>query len=419
MAVPTISSVSPATGHSGGQTLLEIVGTGFALPAAPAATGPVAVAPPSVTVTVGGRAATGVAVVSATTIYCLTPKGDPVQITRGFTASATTNLLTSAAHGLKAGQSVRPYVSSDAGELPAPLIAHREYFVVSPLTNTLQLALTPGGAAIDLTTDGTGTLALDAWTPVNVTVQNNGSTGVPVSGELATATAAFAFARPDLAEESELARAMRALIRELKRQVHPNVSLSTHTDYDSTTGDTLNLALVESVPALILGNLEIPEDRIHHVPARTEVDVGTGRFVERRPAVAVDLQGTLIGVANNQIELLNLMHALRMFFKKTPYLDVDRSASDSSLGAVQYELDWSFGGPVSVSHQGDNTNVESFGGSVVVRGVLLEDMPGISNDRPASMPSTAPPHESTTRWGYKAADDATAVTVDAGPKPED
>jgi hypothetical protein len=41
MAVPTISSVSPATGPSGGEIIVEVAGTNFRLPDPPPATGPV------------------------------------------------------------------------------------------------------------------------------------------------------------------------------------------------------------------------------------------------------------------------------------------------------------------------------------------------------------------------------------------
>jgi hypothetical protein len=330
MAVPTITTVTPALGHSGGKTLIEIDGTNFALPPAPVAAGPTTAPPPSVTVTVGGVPATAVAVVSATLIYCLTPKGDP-----------------------------------DAGAL-------------------------------------------------DVVLQNNNASGVPIGGEVVTKMAAFTYQRPDLTEESELARVVRALIQELKRQIHKNVVLSQHTDYDDSTGDLLNLAAVESLPALILGNLEIPEDRVHAVQSKVEFDIGNGRFIARRAPTAVDVNVTLVGVTDNPITALNLMQAVRGFFKKNPYLTLDRDGSDPSQGTVSYEMDWSFGGPVAVSHQGDNSNVESFGGSITLRGVILEDIPGISRTKPAAIPAHFP-HEATTSIGGISADTA-VPTLDAQTK---
>jgi hypothetical protein len=330
VAVPTISTITPNLGHSGGQTLIEIDGTGFALPPAPPSVGVAPVPFPSVSVSIGGRMATQVAVVSSSLIYCLTPKGDP-------------------------------------------------------------------GA------------------PVDVVLWNNDATGTLIPGEVVTAVAAYTFQRPDLTEESELARVVRAFIQEVKRQVHPNVSFSTHTDYDGDTGDLLNLAYVESMPAIILGNLDVPEDRIHAVNAPQEFTSGSGNFITRRPPVVVDVTMTLVGVTDNPITILNLMQAVRMFFKKNAWLELDRDATDATLGSVKYELDWSFAGGVAVSHQGDNSNVESFGGSVVIRGVLLEDMPGISRTKPAAV-SAHYPHEATTGVGFVSAADESAVVLQAPQK---
>lgn len=324
MAVPTISSVTPNTGHSGGQTLVEIVGTGFALPPAPAAIGKTVAPPPSMTVSVDGRAATNVAVVSATLLYCLMPKGDP-----------------------------------------------------------------DGGARA-------------------LVVQNNDAAGAPVVGETATLADAFTYARPNLTEESELARVLRAFIEELQRQVIANVSFSTHTDYDADTGDLMNLALVGSLPAIVLGNVEVPDG--NGDVEEKDFDANTGFFISRRPPVTVDVRMTLVGVVDNPITIMNLLQVVRLFFRKNPWLEVVRDPDDLSRGVVMYPLDWSIAGPATVSHQGDNSNIESFAGTVVIRDVLLEDIPGVSRAKPPGIPAHFP-HEATTRFGAKA-DDEDAVVVE-------
>ncbi len=187
---PTITAVTPSSGHSGGRTLTEVVGTGFALPPAPPGYGPAPEPAPSVVVTFGGVPATCVQVVSDELLYLLTPEGDP-----------------------------------------------------------------DGGAVV-------------------VLLQNCDAAGDPVLGEVATLPAGFTFVRPDLTEESELARGVRALMQSLKRQVIPNVVFTTHTDYDDATGDQLNFAALESLPALVLANLDVPEDR--HYAANEEVEVAVG-----------------------------------------------------------------------------------------------------------------------------------------------
>lgn len=72
-----------------------------------------------------------------------------------FTADATTNFLTSVAHGLVDGQEIA--VANTGGALPAPLVKTTRYFVRDKTADTFKLALTVGGTAIDLTTAGTGT----------------------------------------------------------------------------------------------------------------------------------------------------------------------------------------------------------------------------------------------------------------------
>lgn len=72
-----------------------------------------------------------------------------------FTADATTDMLSVVGTPLINGNGVR--VSNSGGALPAPLVANTTYFVCDKTGNTFKLSATYGGAAIDLTTNGTGT----------------------------------------------------------------------------------------------------------------------------------------------------------------------------------------------------------------------------------------------------------------------
>lgn len=69
----------------------------------------------------------------------------------GGTANTVTDTIDFTAHGYTNGQ--RLYFSGLT--MPAPLAINTPYFVVNAATNTFQVALTVGGAAIDLTTVGT------------------------------------------------------------------------------------------------------------------------------------------------------------------------------------------------------------------------------------------------------------------------
>lgn len=72
-----------------------------------------------------------------------------------FSVDASTDTLTSAAHGFTNGQAVR--VRNKDGTLPTGLSASTKYYIVGATTNTFQLSLTAGGAAVDITAVGSGT----------------------------------------------------------------------------------------------------------------------------------------------------------------------------------------------------------------------------------------------------------------------
>ena len=72
-----------------------------------------------------------------------------------FTADATANTLTATGHCIVNADCVR--LSNTGGVLPAGLYAQINYYAVNVSGSTLQLALTAGGAAIDITGAGSGT----------------------------------------------------------------------------------------------------------------------------------------------------------------------------------------------------------------------------------------------------------------------
>lgn len=74
---------------------------------------------------------------------------------RAFTADAGANALSSTDHELENDETVM--VSNAGGALPGGLSAATLYYVVNRTANTLKLALTSGGSAVDITSAGTGT----------------------------------------------------------------------------------------------------------------------------------------------------------------------------------------------------------------------------------------------------------------------
>jgi len=77
MPAPSITTITPSSGPSGGGLLIQISGTGFQLPAPPATSGPTTPPAPTVRVLIGGRPARDVRVFAADRLTCIVPSGDP------------------------------------------------------------------------------------------------------------------------------------------------------------------------------------------------------------------------------------------------------------------------------------------------------------------------------------------------------
>lgn len=101
--------------------------------------------------------------------------------TKVFTAANATDILTSTAHGLLNGQKGR--LTNSGGTLPAGLATDTDYFLIAVAANTFQLSLTKGGAAVNFTTDGTGTHTFNP-VPDYIVEETNGTgnlSGLPFS----------------------------------------------------------------------------------------------------------------------------------------------------------------------------------------------------------------------------------------------
>lgn len=72
-----------------------------------------------------------------------------------FTAANATDIITANSHGLANTNII--FLQNSGGALPTGLSANTPYYIISSTVNTFQLSLTSGGAAINFTTDGTGT----------------------------------------------------------------------------------------------------------------------------------------------------------------------------------------------------------------------------------------------------------------------
>lgn len=302
MPVPSVTSLNPSTGPTGGRTLVDVEGAGFRLPPPPPPSGPTPPPRPTVEVLVGGHEATEVRVRTTDRLTFISPIGD-------------------------------------AG-------------------------------------------------PADIVVRNLDDAGDPIAGEESTLAGGFTYRLPPLAAESDLARLVRTLLRELKRQVLPNVSLTVQTDFDAQTGDELHIAELASLPALVLVGPELREDRFYSLNQLSEGAGASGTILRRRVPYTVDLAFTLIGASDHTVELLNLMAATELFFHKNKFLEMPRDPSSALAGRVRYEMDFAPDGDLRVTSQASESNVRSFSGSFVIRGFDLEELAGLPGD--AVTEQTAP-----------------------------
>jgi hypothetical protein len=96
------------------------------------------------------------------------------------TGSAADNTLTANSHALADTTLISFYPADTSAVLPAPLVSGKNYYVRDTATNTFKVALTSGGAAIDLTTDGSGTFTVNTC----LAFINKAVIDLPVTGHI-------------------------------------------------------------------------------------------------------------------------------------------------------------------------------------------------------------------------------------------
>jgi len=174
---------------------------------------------------------------------------------------------------------------------------------------------------------------------VDIVLENVGAHGDPVPGELAIARGAYEYVAPAVAVESDLARLVRTVLRALKREVHGNVQVAVHVDYDDAPADGLRLTPLATLPSLVLSGPTVRP----HTPYRTAepVDLETdgGEVLRHRPRLTVDLGFVVTGASSSTVELLGLLTATAHFVSRTPWITMLRDPARPALGAARWDLD--------------------------------------------------------------------------------
>jgi hypothetical protein len=208
---------------------------------------------------------------------------------------------------------------------------------------------------------------------VDVTVTNLDAAGAPIAGESIILTGAYTYQRPRIVQEANLTRLVRTLLRELKRQVLPNVSLSVSVEFDEPPYEGAAATAIAKLPSLVLTGPRIKENRFYSVNALgEEIVTGTAgpEVRRRRPPLTVDLEFAITGASDRAVELLNLMTAVAGFLDRNRWLSMDRDPSDPSKGAVRWEMDAS--GELQTNLEGKD-DVRAFTRGLIIRGFDLDE----------------------------------------------
>jgi len=224
---------------------------------------------------------------------------------------------------------------------------------------------------------------------VDVVVTNLDPDGLPIAGESVTLVDGLTYERPQLANESIVTRVTRQLVLWMRQQVLPNVTTTTHTDYDEDPSDGLNITELAQLPGIALIGPDLEENRFFSLNQQPVVDTLTGVQVRQVP-YTVDMAFSVLGVSDNQQELLNMMTVVQQFFHRNKYLRLLRDATDPNSGEVSYEMEVVEGGDMRTFGAPNTSNIRTFSGTIVVRGVDLEDIEGFPGQQVSDTVDTFP-----------------------------
>jgi hypothetical protein len=208
---------------------------------------------------------------------------------------------------------------------------------------------------------------------VDLAVTNLDAAGAPIAGETAKLANAYRFLRARIVRESDLTRIVRALLRELKRQVIENVSLSVAIDFDDNVLDGLDVTAIASLPSLVLTGPHLRENRFYSSnEALEEVVVGPAgpEIQRRRPPLTVDVGFAITGASDRAVELINMIAATTTFLNRNRWLVLDRDPANPAAGTVRWEMDAD--GELRTDLDG-KADVRAFTWGLVVRGVDVDE----------------------------------------------
>jgi hypothetical protein len=215
---------------------------------------------------------------------------------------------------------------------------------------------------------------------VDVVVTNLDDNGDAIPGESVTVSGGYTYrhVKLDATATSDLERLIYRLMEEMKKQILPEVVLTAHTDYDSSTVDGLNITDLAKVPAIVLVGPKLPENRFYSRNEKPENDAVDGMAEVLRKPRTVDLQFDVIGITNSTKEFLSLLAVANEFMNRNIVLTMDRDPDDSTQGEVEYEFSFQGTAGFNTTTKGSTSNIRTFSGAIEIRGFDLDGLAGFN-----------------------------------------
>lgn len=210
---------------------------------------------------------------------------------------------------------------------------------------------------------------------VTVEVRNVEPSGAPILGESVSLVNGFTFQRPGLVKDPLIGRVVRFFIRELKRQVLPEVVLTQHTDWTDSPQEVLRKLATAKLPAVILAGPDVRKNTDYTSKETPTRDLGGGITRTYRTPRTVDLVFTLGAISDNTQEFLALLSALEDFPRRNPWLFMPVDLKQPNGEIVRLEFGFEPDGDMHADTEANGNNLRSCTGKVSIRALDLHGFP--------------------------------------------
>lgn len=232
------------------------------------------------------------------------------------------------------------------------------------ITQGKLLVVTPPHEEVN---DGSGNIQ-----GVDVVVSNIDDNGDVIVGEEVTVPQGYTYKYESLYQnDSKITRVTRAVIQDWKKQVHPNVVLTIHTDFDDDSTDALNITALSKLPAIVLQGPALDENRFYSVNEYSIQGDPNQPFDIVREARILDMGFDVLILSNSTVELLNLVNLATKYLHYNKFLPFQLDPNDPS-SVVQIELDFDEAGDFTWDSSPNMSNIRRAKGSFILRGFCID-----------------------------------------------